>query len=123
MRVFYVHWNKDEALDTVRVLREKGHVVTYHWDRDTGDITWKKFRAKPPDALVVSLSRLPSHGRRVAAVTKETKQLAEIPVVFLDGTRDKLPPIKREFPRSHFIPATDLVRTLEELEQTAGRAT
>jgi hypothetical protein len=122
MRVFYVHWDKEEALETVRVLRGEGHVVTYHWDSDTGDLTWKEFRSRPPDVLVVSLARLPSHGRRVAAVTKETKQLAEIPVVFLDGPREKLPPIKREFPRSHFIAAGDLVRTLQEIEETAGKS-
>ncbi len=32
----------------------------------------------PPDALVISLARLPSHGRRVAAVTKEYKKLREV---------------------------------------------
>jgi len=116
VRIFYVHWNKDEALETVRALRAGGHVVTYHWDTETGELTWKKFKAKPPDVMVVSLARLPSHGRRVAAVTKETKKLADIPVIFVDGAREKLPPARREFPRAHFTTSDQLMGVLKELQ-------
>jgi CheY-like chemotaxis protein len=112
MRIFYVHWNRDEARDTVRALRDAGHTVVLHWDPEEGPQTWKRFKAKPPDALVVSLERLPSHGRRVAAVTKETKALSEIPVIFVGGARDKLPAAKREFPRATFTTDEEILDAL-----------
>ena len=32
-RIFYVHWNKEEVLESVRALREAGHTVGYPWCR------------------------------------------------------------------------------------------
>lgn len=115
MRIFFVHWERRQAMPTVRKLRAAGHVVVHHWDQDTGNQTWTKFKQRPPGALVVSLDHLPSHGRRVAAVTKETKRLSEIPVVFVGGARDKLPAAKREFPRAKFTTEPELVSVLEEI--------
>ena len=115
MRIFFVHWKRQEAKPVVKSLRDHGHVVVHHWDPDLGNQTWTKFKQRPPGALVVSLDHLPSHGRRVAAVTKETKRLSEIPVIFVGGARDKLPAAKREFPRATFTTEPELVSVLDEI--------
>jgi hypothetical protein len=46
-RIFYVHWNKKEALNTVRFLRRAGHVVSYHCD--SGTEAWRLLKQSPPD--------------------------------------------------------------------------
>lgn len=114
-RLFYVHWNKDEALATVRALRAAGHVVHYHWDTETGPRTWKDLEANPPDAIVVSLERLPSHGRRVAMVVRERKKMRGVPVVFVDGAQERVAKRRAEFPEASFVSSSSLVRALERL--------
>ncbi|TAH34650.1 MAG: hypothetical protein EYC70_17110 [Planctomycetota bacterium] len=114
-RVFYVHWHEDEALDAVRAMRAAGHTVVYHWDSQTGADTWKTFKASPPDVLVVSLARLPSHGRRVAAVTTETKKYRHIPVFFVDGAPEKLAVARKQFPQATFTTSGRLLDALSLL--------
>lgn len=112
-RIFYVHWNKDEALAAVRTLRAAGHTVEYHYD--SGTEAWKLLKQSPPDALVVSLARLPSHGRRVAEVTAETKRLRELPVIFVDGEPEKVAVAKEKFPTARYCSSASLVSLLRDI--------
>ena len=114
-RLFYVHWNREEALGAVRDLREAGHTVLAHYrtEQGAGADAWKKIKARPPDALVVSLTRLPSHGRRIAAVTLETRKLADVPVVFVDGEAEKVKAARRQFPSATFTTSARLGSVLE----------
>jgi CheY-like chemotaxis protein len=111
-RLFYLHWNKDEAPETVRALRAEGHTVRYH--ADTGEEAWKLLKASPPDVLIISLARLPSHGRRVAAVTKEIKKLGNLPIIFVDGEPEKVKVAQEEFPTAEFCTSATLVPVLKE---------
>ena len=117
-RIFYVHWNKDEAMETVRELRDAGHSVNVHWDQTqgAGNDAWNKIRAQPPEALVVSLTRLPSHGRRIAAVTIQTKKLRDVPVFFVGGEKDKIAVARQQFPNAKFVTGKKLVAALEKIE-------
>lgn len=110
-RLFFIHWNKSEALELVRALRDAGHSVRYHYD--DGAEAWALLKETPPDALVISLARLPSHGRRVAAVTTEFRKLRDLPVVFVDGEREKVAVARKEFPRSEFTTAEEMVHAIE----------
>ena len=123
-RVFYVHWHKDEAADMVRELREAGHSVNVHWDvtQGAGNDAWNKIRAKPPEALVISLAKLPSHGRRIAQVTIETKKLRDVPVIFVDGEKDKIAVAKTQFPEAKFISSKKLLGTLEKIKPDDNKA-
>lgn len=115
-RVFYVHWNKAEGLETVRGLREAGHTVAFHHrtEEGAGADAWKSIKARPPDALVISLERLPSHGRRIAAVTTETKKLRDVPVIFVGGEAEKVEIARQQFPAARFIGPAALVKTLAQ---------
>lgn len=116
-RVFYVHWNKEEGTETVRLLREVGHTVIFHYNTESGAgaEAWRSIRASPPDAIVVSLSRLPSHGRRIAAVTTQYKALRNVPVVFVGGEKEKVAVAKKEFPQGTFCTPTALPKSLESV--------
>ncbi len=112
-RVFYVHWNKDEALETVRELRDAGHGVDLHWN--TGEEAWRLLKEGPPDALVISLDRLPSHGRTVANVTTESKRLRGLPVIFVGGEPDKVAATRAKFSGATFCSRTELLKLLKRI--------
>jgi CheY-like chemotaxis protein len=122
-RVFYVHWNKEEALATVRALRERGYAVVCHFSTEegAGAEAWRAIKERPPDALVVSLERLPSHGRRVAAVVHETKRLREVPVIFVGGAPDKVDRARQEFPDARFTTQGRLPAALDQLGRGGRR--
>ena len=112
--IFYVHWHKDEALETVRRLRAAGHSVDYHWS--TGEEAWRLLKDGPPDALAISLDRLPSHGRAVASVTTESKRLRGLPLVFVGGQPEKVAATKRTFPRATYCVESELEKVLARLK-------
>ena len=117
-RLFYVHWNKDEALDTVRALRAEGHSVTYHYNTEegAGAHAWKQLKTNPPDVLIISLARMPSHGRRIASVILENKSLGQLPLIFVDGADDKVAKAKSQFPDAGFVNLTGLIAKLNAFE-------
>lgn len=118
-RIFYVHWDKDEAMHTVHQMRDAGHTVVAHYSTEdgAGEDAWKKIKTNPPDALVISLERLPSHGRRIAAVTMEVKKLRDLPIIFVDGERDKVDIARGEFPRAKCISSDSLLDVLRRLNK------
>lgn len=66
------------------------------------------------EALVISLDRLPSHGRRYAQRFSQTKKRRSIPIVLVGGTDEKLAAARREFPDTLFCCPDDLVGALAE---------
>ena len=111
MRVYYVHWDEAEAKQRARVLEERGHEVEVHWD--TG--THAKLKAPLPDVLVISLDRLPSHGREIAEWLWEAKKRQHIPIVFEGGAGGKIEVTRAKFPRARFCPTGGVARVLEEI--------
>lgn len=108
-RVFYIHFSRAEALLTVRALLAAGHSVRCHFSTD--DVAKL---APLPEALVISLDRLPSHGRRYAQWFWEAKKRRSIPIVFIGGTGEKVAAARREFPAARFCGPEHLVDTLAQ---------
>ncbi len=90
--VFYVHWDEGEAAAHAEALRAIGHRVVVHARQDD-----TPHLPDPTDVVVISLERLPSHGRAVAEWVSQTKRRA-IPIVFVGGTADKLVRVRERFP-------------------------
>src|ERR1700691_4548140 len=61
LRLF--HWRAEEAKPLLTVLKAAGYSVDYKEPVSS----YREVRLSPPDAIVIDLSRLPSHGREVAA--------------------------------------------------------
>ena len=85
-RIFYVHWNESEALERIAPLTKSGHDVRAHWSTGSSP----SLKRELPDAVVISLDRLPSHGRAVAEWFWEAKSRRHIPIVFEGGKPDKV---------------------------------
>lgn len=95
--VFYVHWDEGEAGDHADALRAIGHRVAVHATRE------KTPRLpEPTDVVVISLERLPSHGRAIAEWVWQAKSRRAIPIVFVGGPADKIARARARFPDAEF---------------------
>lgn len=94
-RIRLIHWNAEEAAPRIEALRDAGYEVEY--GELNGD-AYRALRFNPPAAFVIDLSRLPSHGRDVAAGLRGYKNTRAIPLVFVDGEPEKVERIRRLLP-------------------------
>jgi hypothetical protein len=116
-RITYVHYDAAAAAPVVAALRKAGHAVRAV---TSGDESPVRAFDPLPQAVVVSLAKLPSHGRAVVEWLWEAKYRQVIPVVFTDGAPDKVAAARRQFPAARFLAGAELVRTLAALPATPG---
>jgi len=95
-RVRLVHWNEDEGLERQKQLEAFGFEAAF--DFGDGIFVLRQLRAGPPDAVVIDLSRLPSHGREVARSLRGAKATRHLPLVFVDGEPEKVKATKALLP-------------------------
>ena len=116
--VFYVHWNREEAAVRARELEASGHRLRVHWSTEAGA------RIDPlPQALVISLDRLPSHGRSIAEWMWEAKKRQHVPIVFAGGKPDKVQAAKERFPRAVFCAPDAVPAALQRALRAAAELT
>jgi DNA-binding response OmpR family regulator len=85
-RVRLFHWKAEEAKPLLTLLKAAGYSVDYK----EPVISYREVRLSPPDAIVIDLSRLPSHGREVAVFLRGSKATRHVPIVFVGGEPEKL---------------------------------
>lgn len=96
-RVRLIHWNEDEGLARQKQLEGLGFEVQYEYT--DGGSTIKLIRASDePDAVVIDMTRLPSHGREVGRVLRMTKISRHLPLIFVDGEPSKIAQTKALLP-------------------------
>jgi hypothetical protein len=101
--IFVVHWNADELSELTKPLAKARHTVRGHWSQQaTADLK------ELPDVLVISLDRLPSHGKAIAEWMWEAKKRQHIPIVFVGGEPKKVAGIKTKFPKAKFCSVAKL---------------
>jgi hypothetical protein len=95
-RVRLVHWNTDETATRAAALHAAGFEVETSPVRGPADL--RELAERPPDAVVIDLSRTPSHGRDVALAIRTRKGTRQLPLVFVDGERAKVAAMKALLP-------------------------
>jgi hypothetical protein len=110
-KIFYLHWNEVEAKARVAPLAAAGYEVAYHWSTEEH----AKFGEALPEAVVISLDRLPSHGRAVAEWFWEAKKRQHIPLLFAGGQPEKVKATKAKFPKAIFCTAEEVPEILANL--------
>jgi hypothetical protein len=96
-RIRLFHWKAVEAKPLIAQLRAEGYTVDYSGE-DHLARHFPALRESPPHAIVIDLSRLPSHGRHVAVALRAQKKIRSIPIVFVDGDPEKVKKIRADFP-------------------------
>lgn len=107
--IVLIHWDDVEAKDLARSLRASG------WRAKLWPVAMQDLKARPPKALVISLRRLPSHGREVADALWYTKWGRAIPILFFDGEPDKVEATRAKFPAARFAAFEEIPALLERL--------
>ena len=107
-RVQLIHWRLIEVDERIDRLVRSGFDA-FHVDLN--DPNREKGSTKP-DAYVIDLSRLPSHGRTVAMALRQSKSTRCIPIVFVDGEAEKVAAIKIMFPDAAFTKWSQIKTTL-----------
>jgi hypothetical protein len=100
-RVRLIHANAAEGREKTALLRKAGYQVAFEPVTPT---LLKKLRAKPPQALVIDLSRTPSHGRDVAVTVRHWKATRHVPIVLAGGDPVKTEQIKQLIPDAEYAP-------------------
>lgn len=85
-----------EALERAVRLRRAGYKVEVIWQG--GGEPFRELRNRPPDAFVIDLSRLPSHGRAVGTFLRQQKGMRRVPIVFVAGEAEKIARVRKELP-------------------------
>jgi DNA-binding response OmpR family regulator len=112
-RLFLFHWNLEECRAKAAALRALGwRVDTEHEDGARGG---KKVLARPPDAVLIDLSRLPSHGRQTAAGIRGMKAGRRVPIIFIGGDAEKVAKVRAAVPDGVFTSLAELPAVLRTL--------
>ncbi len=111
-RVRVIHWKPAEAAPLLETIRTNGFSPEYDSDSNGSTIT-RAIRANPPDAVVIDLSRLPSHGRQVGVWMRSLKSTRSIPIVFVGGEPAKLLQVKAVLPDAAYATSSNLARVLK----------
>ena len=110
-RVRLVHWKPEEAWRRVEQLADAGYDVAYEpFDPNT----LRGLAKDPPDAFVIDLTRLPSHGRDVGIYVRERKATRRVPIVFVGGAPDKVSRARERLPDAVYAAWEDAAAAIEE---------
>lgn len=112
MKIFYLHFNEAELKERVRVIANKDYQVLSH----CGSFETSRLRENLPDVMIVSLDRLPSHGRQYVQWLWEAKKRQHIRVIFVDGLAAKVDETKLRFQGALYCRSQDLPGLLSELQ-------
>ena len=96
-----VSWNDDVARVRARQLTGMGFSVDASSLLGRGGVIGH-FRDAAPDAVVLDLDRLPSHGREVGVVLRGSKSTRHLPLIFAGGDPEKVERIRIELPDAVF---------------------
>jgi CheY-like chemotaxis protein len=98
-RVVLIHWNADEGRERADDLRKGGFDIAFE---PTTPASLRRAAERTPDAFVIDLSRLPAQGREVGKRLRERKSTRHVPLVFVDGEKEKVEKARRELPDAVF---------------------
>jgi len=70
-----------------------------------------------PDIFVISLDRLPSHGRQYAQWLWEAKKRQHIPIVFVGGEDEKVKATQLKFPKAVYCKENKLQGKIKKLAE------
>jgi CheY-like chemotaxis protein len=110
-RVPIVHWKPAEAAALIETCRAGGFEVEF--DADNLPLVAKTIRRTLPDALVIDLTRMPSHGRELAFAIRRTGYTRQIPILFVDGEKEKVEAIRKQLPDAEYVTRKQLCARIQ----------
>lgn len=109
-----IHWNAAEAKPRLAALRAAGYRVVYEDLTGATPAMLRKLRAKPPQAFVIDLTRLPSHGHAVGLTLRQAKITRHVPLVFVGGDPAKVARVRQALPDAAYTSWENVAGSLEK---------
>ncbi|SPE32362.1 conserved hypothetical protein [Candidatus Sulfopaludibacter sp. SbA3] len=100
MLVRLICWKEDLAAEHATRLQAAGFRVDASPPHSSGIVG--QTRDLAPAVILIDLDRMPSHGKAVASVLRQSKSVCRIPLVFAGGVEEKAAAIQRDFPDAVF---------------------
>ena len=105
-------WNEADAIARARILRRAGYHVIADPPENAGGAKnpggmVRYFRELSPDAVVIDLDRLPSHGRELGLSLRASKSTRHLRLVFAGGVPAKVELVRAAIPDAIFTPWDD----------------
>jgi hypothetical protein len=95
-RVRLFHWNSKEAAALIAKLRAVGFEALHNAETQSPSV--RELKESGVVAVVIDLSRLPSHGKYVGAWVRGSKSTRQLPLVFVGGEAAKVAAIREQIP-------------------------
>jgi hypothetical protein len=113
-------WNEADAAARARILRGAGYHVIADPPENAGGMV-RYFRELSPDAVVIDLDRLPSHGRELGLSLRASKSTSHLRLVFAGGVPAKIDLVRIAIPDAIFTswdndPAAAIERAIAQSE-------
>ncbi|MFP3853301.1 MAG: hypothetical protein ACLFWD_03295 [Anaerolineales bacterium] len=112
--IHHVHWNQQECEALVKPMRQAGRDARI--ESEGGVWAYTQITEDPPDALAISLARLPSHGRQTALAVRQRIPLEALPIFLVDGDPARIELVQEKLPGAQFLPSEELVPTLAKIK-------
>jgi hypothetical protein len=97
-----IHRDVAEATERAARLRDQGFDAEPYMS--LGAKGFRGIRANPPAVALIDLTRLPSYGRAMAALMRESPSLRAIRLVFIEGDPDKNAAVRAMLPEAAIAP-------------------
>ena len=108
------HWRTSEAEALIATLREAGYRVLYNPKTQAPSI--REIKESGVAAIVIDLSRLPSHGRNVGAWLRGSKSTRHIPLIYVGGEPEKVAATRKEIPDATYVSQAQLIGALKRVK-------
>ena len=96
-------WNEADAAARSAILRRAGYRVIADPPENAGGMV-RYFRDLEPDAVVIDLDRLPSHGRELGLSLRASKSTSHLRLVYAGGMPQKIEIVRSAIPDAIFTP-------------------
>ena len=96
-------WNEADAFARATTLQLAGYRVIADPPENPGGMV-RYFRELAPDAVVIDLDRLPSHGRELGLSLRASKSTSHLRLVFAGGVPAKIELVRAAIPDAIFTP-------------------
>lgn len=110
-RLKLIHWKPGEAAEQITKLQKANFIVDSKAVQDQS--VFKEIHKNPPDAFLIDLSRLPSHGRDVALGLRKNKSTRYVPMIFIGGDPAKVEKIKEHLPDAYYCSWNKIKSTIK----------
>lgn len=106
-----IHWKEEELPERVDKLTAAGYQVDARMPK--GAAFLKELGENPPAAIIIDLTRLPSHGRDFGILIRKRKGTRHIPLVFVGGAPEKITRVMEVLPDASYTSWEDIGPALE----------